>query len=126
MNGPQWANSLIVITWDDWGGYYDHVPPPASDYFGFGIRVQSLAIGPYVKSGYVSHTVLSFDSINKEIKKLFKLPCLLTDCHPAVNDLIDMLQSTANPAAPAVLEMRSVPPSSEPVIIDGEAVDDDD
>src|SRR5262249_24710700 len=57
MQGPNWPTTAIVLTWDDFGGFYDHVVPPAVDYYGLGIRVPLLVISPYVKEGIVSHTV---------------------------------------------------------------------
>jgi phospholipase C len=46
---------VIFLTWDDWGGFYDHVPPPVVDQNGFGIRVPGLAISPLVKRGFIDH-----------------------------------------------------------------------
>jgi len=56
MQGPDWNSTLIVMLWDDFGGFYDHVPPPAVDQFGLGLRVPILLISPYSKPGYISHT----------------------------------------------------------------------
>ncbi len=55
MESPDWDSTAIFITWDDYGGFYDHVPPPQVDDFGFGIRVPLLVISPYAKQGFVSH-----------------------------------------------------------------------
>lgn len=122
MQGPQWAHTLIALTWDDWGGFYDHVPPPTADYFGYGIRVPLIVISTYAKPGYISHVLLSFDSFNKEIETLFGLPCLLTDCNAAVNDLSDLLTNSATTPT-RVLSLRPIPKLA-PVIVDG--VKDDD
>ena len=51
-----WSDTAIFITWDDWGGFYDHVPPQQIDDFGLGIRVPLLVISPYAKQGFVDHT----------------------------------------------------------------------
>ncbi len=51
MNSSMWKDTAIFITWDDYGGFYDHVPPPQVDGFGFGIRVPLLLISPYAKDG---------------------------------------------------------------------------
>ncbi len=50
-----WKTTAIFIIWDDWGGLYDHVPPPFKDYDGLGFRVPFLVISPYAKHDYVSH-----------------------------------------------------------------------
>ena len=72
-----WANTVIILAWDDWGGFYDHVQPPKIDSMpngatlGYGLRVPSIIIGPYVKAGTIDHQVLSFDSYNRFIEDLF-------------------------------------------------------
>lgn len=127
MNSPYWSSTLILLSWDDWGGFYDHVPPPNVDFFGYGIRVPLLAVSPFAKSGYIGHKLYSFDSINKTIENVFRLPCLLTDCGFTVNDLSDLL--TSAPAAPArILTPQPLQLQSQPRVIDGreETSDDDD
>jgi phospholipase C len=68
---PDWNSTAVFITWDDWGGFYDHVVPPVVDRNGFGLRVPSLVISPYARSGYVDHQTVSFDTINKFIEDDF-------------------------------------------------------
>ena len=63
-----WASTLILVFWDDYGGWYDHVPPPKTDYDGLGIRVPLLVISAYAKKGYVSHTRYEHGSILKFIE----------------------------------------------------------
>jgi len=66
--GPAWGNTAIFLTWDDWGGFYDHVPPPRIDGMGYGIRVPGLVISPYAKEAFVDHQILSFDAYLKFIE----------------------------------------------------------
>ncbi len=74
MGNPYWNSTAIFIAWDDWGGYYDHVPPPFVDEYGLGIRVPSLVIpSPYAKQNYVDHNTYSFDSWLKIIEERFGL-----------------------------------------------------
>jgi phospholipase C len=73
-----WSSSAIVVLWDDWGGFYDHVPPPQIDYEGLGIRVPMIVVSPYAKQGYVSHTQYEFGSILKFIEYTFNLQSLGT------------------------------------------------
>ena len=71
MRSRDWASSAIFLTWDDWGGFYDHVVPPRVDEHGYGLRVPGLVISPYAKKGYVDHQVLSFDAYLKFIEDDF-------------------------------------------------------
>jgi phospholipase C len=71
MRGPDWDSTAIFLAWDDWGGFYDNVVPPQEDSDGYGLRVPSLVISPYARSGYVDHQVLSFDAYNKFIEDDF-------------------------------------------------------
>jgi phospholipase C len=60
MQGPAWSSTAVFITFDDFGGFYDHVPPPQVDQAGFGPRVPLLIISPYAKKGYVSTRLTNF------------------------------------------------------------------
>ncbi len=71
MRGPNWDSTAIFVSWDDWGGFYDHVPPPVVDQNGYGLRVPGLVISPYAKRGYVDHQILSHDAYVKFIEDDF-------------------------------------------------------
>ena len=71
MQGPEWNSTAIFLTWDDWGGFYDHVVPPKVDRNGYGFRVPGIVISPWAKHGYIDHQVLSFDAFNKFIEDDF-------------------------------------------------------
>jgi phospholipase C len=71
-----WKDTAIFVTWDDWGGWYDHVAPPKIDQNGPGFRVPLIAISPYAKHGYVSHGQLETSSITRYIEEIFNLPSL--------------------------------------------------
>jgi phospholipase C len=71
MNGPDWNSTAIFLSWDDWGGFYDHVVPPHVDANGYGLRVPGIVISPYAKKGYIDHQTLSFDAYNKFIEDDF-------------------------------------------------------
>ena len=62
MSGPDWSSTAIFLTWDDWGGFYDHVAPPVVDENGYGLRVPGIVISPYARQGYIDHQTLSFDA----------------------------------------------------------------
>ncbi len=71
MRGPDWKSTAIFLTWDDWGGFYDHVVPPAVDANGYGLRVPGLVISAYAKRGFIDHQVLSHDAYLKFIEDDF-------------------------------------------------------
>jgi phospholipase C len=71
MSGPDWDSTAIVLSWDDWGGFYDHVRPPRVDRNGYGLRVPAIVISPYAKRGCIDHQTLSFDAFNKFIEDDF-------------------------------------------------------
>jgi hypothetical protein len=77
MQSPYWQNTAIFLTWDDYGGFYDHVVPPLVDsnstgqVQGYGLRVPGMLISPYARPGYIDHAVLSFDSYAVLIEDLF-------------------------------------------------------
>jgi phospholipase C len=75
-NSPYWAHTAIFITWDDWGGWYDHVAPPIANSYEYGFRVPLIVVSPYAKPAYVSHVTHDFGSILRYIEENFGLPTL--------------------------------------------------
>jgi phospholipase C len=71
MQGPDWGSTAIFLSWDDWGGFYDHVAPPQVDQNGYGLRVPGIVISPYTKAGTIDHQTLSFDAYDKLIEDRF-------------------------------------------------------
>jgi phospholipase C len=71
MQSPDWNSTAIFVSWDDWGGFYDHVVPPAVDQNGYGLRVPAMVISPYARKGYIDHQTLSHDAYNKFIEDDF-------------------------------------------------------
>ncbi len=78
QKSPDWKSTAIVVLWDDWGGYYDHVAPPQLDMQGLGMRVPMIVVSPWAKRGYVSHTQYEFGSILKFVEETFALGSLGT------------------------------------------------
>ena len=68
-----WDSTVIFVVWDDWGGWYDHVPPPQLDLDGLGFRVPLLCISPYAQQGVVNHTQLEFGSILRFVENNWSL-----------------------------------------------------
>ncbi|HYL27539.1 MAG TPA: alkaline phosphatase family protein, partial [Candidatus Nitrosotalea sp.] len=71
MSGPDWKSTAIFLTWDDWGGFYDHVVPPKVDENGYGLRVPAMVISPYARRGFIDHQTLSHDAYVKFIEDDF-------------------------------------------------------
>lgn len=108
MQGPEWNSTVVFLTWDDFGGFYDHVAPPVVDNFGFGPRVPLLVISPWAKQGYVTHTTLEFSSILKFVEQRFGLdPLTARDIQS--NDLFDSFDFTQDPQPPLILDTRACP-----------------
>lgn len=110
MASPYWAGSAIFVTWDDWGGFYDHVTPPSVDAYGLGPRVPLIVISPYAKAGYISHEQGEFSSLAKFIELNWSLPSLgQRDSLASTSDLIDFFDFTQQPQSPFVQELVPTP-----------------
>jgi phospholipase C len=73
-----WGHCAILITWDDYGGFYDHVAPPQIDSMGLGFRVPCLVVSPYAKKSFVNHTQYEHSSMCKFAETVFGLPPMST------------------------------------------------
>src|SRR5579885_2771253 len=111
MEGPEWKSTAIFVTWDDPGGFYDHIVPPIIDGFGFGMRVPLLIVSPYAIPGHVSHTRYEFSSVLKTIEERFNLP-YLTKRDARANDTYDSFDFNQTPLSPVILGPRTCPPNS--------------
>jgi phospholipase C len=76
MESDDWEHTAIFLTWDEWGGFYDHVPPPTVDDIGFGFRVPMLVISPYARKGYVDDAEGEFSSPLRFVSDNWGLPYL--------------------------------------------------
>jgi phospholipase C len=129
MKGRDWGSTAIFLTWDDWGGFYDHEPPPRVDENGYGIRVPGLVISPYARRGAIDHQVLSFDAYNKFIEDDFLGGQRLDprtdgrpdgrptvrDNVPGLGDLYNDFDFTQKPLRPTLLPLHPKPgPASTP------------
>lgn len=106
MKSQYWNSTAVFVTWDDWGGWYDHVPPPQVDQYGYGFRVPCLIISPYAKQGFVDNTQGDFTSILKFIETVYSLQPL-TARDAAANDLMEAFNFSQAPRAPLVLPATS-------------------
>jgi phospholipase C len=102
-NSQYWENTAIIITWDDWGGWYDHVAPTVVDDgvswgsgYIYGFRVPLMVVSPYAKARYISHETHDFGSILKFIEETFNLPSL-NYADARADDLSDCFVTTQSP-----------------------------
>jgi phospholipase C len=108
MESPYWKNTAIFLTWDDFGGFYDHVPPPHYDEMGLGPRVPMLIISPWTRPGFVDPTVYEFSSVLKFMETMFGLGCMTDrDCNAAnMTNAFDVSQEVDKDTRKLLLEER--------------------
>ena len=106
MHSSEWNSTAIFVTWDDFGGWYDHVPPPQVDGIGLGPRVPLLVISPWAKPGYISSQQGEFASFDKFIEEVFSLPSLgARDSLASTSDLMDYFNFSQTPD-PKLIEAK--------------------
>jgi phospholipase C len=108
MQGPQWGSTAMFVFWDDFGGYYDHVPPPQIYTYGLGARVPLLIISPYAMPAHISSTVYSAVSLLSFAENVFGLPPLLAS-DTLANNVADSFDFTESPVPPLILQQRTCP-----------------
>jgi len=108
MQGPDWNSTAVFITWDDFGGFYDHVAPPSISSYSLGPRVPLLIISPYAKQGYISHREYEFSSFLKLAEVRFNLPPL-TGRDSKANDMLDSFDFEHPPQPTLLLKERVCP-----------------
>jgi hypothetical protein len=105
MQGSDWASTMIVLTWDDFGGFYDHVVPPMRGFGSLGPRVPAIIISPYARLHYIDHHTMDFESILKFIEQDFHLPPL-NRSDGRDSSLLSSLNFKQNPLRPFLLTPR--------------------
>jgi len=108
MQSSYWNSTAIFITFDDYGGWYDHVPPPQVDGLGYGFRVPCLVISPYAKQGLIDHVQADFASLLKFVETIYSLQPLSTRDSDASN-LMEAFDFAQSPRAPLILPGPFVP-----------------
>ncbi|HLQ29290.1 MAG TPA: alkaline phosphatase family protein [Ktedonobacteraceae bacterium] len=112
MNSPAWSSTVIVITWDDYGGFYDQVAPQSVDSLGYGFRVPLLLISPYAyatdnsANPHISHAQMGFASILKLAEEVFNLPSL-NKRDSIAGDLMTDLDFSQVHNPPMILQQRT-------------------
>jgi len=114
-----WSDAAFIWTYDDWGGWYDHVEPPRVDKFGYGFRAPALLVSAYARAGHVDHTQLDFTSILKFIEENWNLrPLAPRDA--AANSIAGAFDFRAGPRPPEYIPAdrirKPLPEGRRPVI----------
>jgi phospholipase C len=104
MNGPEWSSTAIFITYDDFGGFYDHVPPPGGT---FGMRVPMVIVSPYAKPGYTDSSVASIASVQAYIEHTFGVQPL-TSADGKAYDFLNAFNYSQTPLGPARMVHRRI------------------
>ncbi|MDH4145610.1 MAG: alkaline phosphatase family protein [Acidimicrobiia bacterium] len=110
MRSSAWESSAFTWTYDDWGGWYDHVAPPQVDEFGYGFRAPALLVSPYARRGHIDSTTLDFTSLLTFIENNWGVPPLAARDATA-NDIVSAFDFDQAPREPALLgRSRETPP----------------
>ena len=113
MQSPMWRQTAIFLTWDEWGGFYDHIPPPRLDRFGLGVRVPLLVISPYARRGHVDHVRAEHSSTLRFVERNWGLRALTARDRNS-NDLSHLFDFDQPPREPLVLPVRNDIPTDIP------------
>ena len=130
MNGPEWSSTAVFITWDDWGGFYDHVAPPQVDNVSYGFRVPLLVISPWTKlgsssdGGYIDSTFFSFASVIRFVETNWQLPSL-NDRDASSNDLTVFFDFASPPKGVLLRTTRACPAPSGAAVAEVKRIDQD-
>ncbi|HEV3310061.1 MAG TPA: alkaline phosphatase family protein [Chloroflexota bacterium] len=112
MQSPLWKSTVILITWDDYGGFYDHVAPPRLSAFRLGPRVPLMVVSPYARPHFIDHQTMDFRAIVKYVEAQFNLPHLMK-YNRGVQSMSGMLNLQQEPLRPSPEPMVSCPNSKQ-------------
>ncbi|MDH4148639.1 MAG: alkaline phosphatase family protein [Acidimicrobiia bacterium] len=113
MLSSAWDSTALIWTYDDWGGWYDHVAPPQVDEFGYGFRTPALLVSAYAKRGHIDSTTLDFTSILKFIEENWALEPL-AERDRAAAGLDSAFDFTKPPRPPVILGRERHPTVAKP------------
>jgi phospholipase C len=113
MQSQYWENSAFMWSYDDWGGWYDHVPPPHVDEYGYGFRVPALLVSAYARPGHIDSTTLDYTSALKFIEENWGLEPL-TERDAQANSISSALDFSQPPRQPKFLPFERATGQSKP------------
>jgi phospholipase C len=111
MQSRYWGSTVVFLTWDDFGGFYDHVPPPRLNFIALGPRVPTIVISPYARAHFIDNNTYDFSSLLRYVEDRFGLGRLSFYDRRAASIARD-LDLTQEPLPPLVLHQRGCPPSA--------------
>jgi phospholipase C len=111
MQSSAWQSTAIVVTWDDYGGFYDQVPPPQVDAYGEGFRVPTLVISPWAKLHYIDNTQYEFASLIKLADSIFAIQPVASRV-VAANDMMNSFNFSQAPQPPLLESETFVGPAN--------------
>ena len=123
MQSPEWSSTVVFLTWDDYGGFYDHVPPQQVDQLGLGFRVPMIIISPFAyarnnsANPHIGHDNLEFSSVIKFAEEVFHLPSLGRRDVSAGDPMSEIDTSVVHNAS-LILTQRTCSASTAPVNYD--------
>ena len=109
MRSSAWDSSAFLVTYDDWGGWYDHVLPPQVDEHGYGMRVPAFMVSAYARRGHIDSTVLDFTSVLKFIEENWNIEPL-AERDASANNLVSAFNFTQAPREPVFIPFERVVP----------------
>jgi phospholipase C len=111
MQSPLWSNSVVFLNWDDFGGFYDHMPPPQWGPIAYGPRVPSLVISPYARPHFIDHRQYDFESIVRYVEDKYGLP-RMGEYDRRARSIVSSLDFSQTPQGPMILQTRTCPPGA--------------
>jgi phospholipase C len=109
MRSDAWESSAFLVTYDDWGGWYDHMVPPQVDEYGYGMRVPAFMVSAYARQGHIDNTVLDFTSIMKFIEENWNIePLAERDAN--ANSFMSAFDFAQTPREPVFVPFERVVP----------------
>ena len=106
MRSDLWEHTVLFLTWDEWGGFYDHVPPPQLDVTGLGFRVPLLTISPYTRRGLIDDELGEFSTPLRFISDNWGLP-YLTPRIAKAHDMEHVFDFRSDPRPPSIATQRA-------------------
>jgi len=111
MQSPLWASTAVFLTWDDFGGFYDHLAPPKLNAIAYGPRVPTLVISPYARQHFIDHQTYDFASILRYVEDKYHLP-QLSEYDQRAQSIAGSLDLNQRPIPPLILHTRVCPPGA--------------
>ncbi len=111
MQSPLWASTAVFLTWDDFGGFFDHLAPPKLNAIAYGPRVPTLVISPYARRHFIDHQTYDFASILRYVEDKYQLPSL-GEYDQRAQSIAGSLDLNQPPIPPLTLHARVCPPGA--------------